>query len=428
MTHKTFCKIPFTQIATFNDNHYHHCYAGIPTDSDLTDFTQFAVKKEDGSPFDIIETSFIDVWNSEWYKKLRLDLINGIQNPSCKHCWDREKVGAWSPRLKEISGIQNIEEEIKNMNSDGSLTVGPRYLEIRTGNFCNLKCIACHPVNSTEIVKEVKAWRTMLVEIPKHINMSEKNLNKINKSFNKNNILTGITDIINGVEEIQFYGGEPLVTHEVALFLDDLIKLGRAKFLKIKLITNLTITNQKIFDKLDSFKEVELIVSWDHVNPIKSHYIRYPQNYERFLENFERILHHPVYNVKLSPTISIFNIYDIPDIFDRFEELNHSTDKKIPLSSNILEIPKYFSILYLKDNQKKEITKIIDQYIEKNKTYKIFENGNSSSYKNLMKLKNLMDQHPVDYDEIVTERTRILKLYDQTRSTDSKKLFPYLYE
>ena len=38
--------------------------------------------------------------------------------------------------------------------------------------------------------------------------------------------------------------------------------------------------------------------------------------------------------------------------------------------------------------RKKEIIRIIDQYIEKNKTYKIFENGNSSAYKNLMKLKS----------------------------------------
>jgi MoaA/NifB/PqqE/SkfB family radical SAM enzyme len=425
---QTFCTIPFDQITTFNDNHYHHCYAAIPTDADLTDFARFAVKKEDGSPFDLRETSFIDVWNSEWYKQLRLDLINGIQNPVCQHCWDREKVGAWSPRMKEITGMQSIEQEIKNMNPDGSLNIGPRYLEIRTGNFCNLKCIACHPVHSTEIVKEVKQWRTMLVEIPKHVNMSDRSLEDFDKSFNKNHILTGIHDIINGVEEIQFYGGEPLVTHEVALFLDDLIKLGRSQFLKIKLITNLTITNQKIFDKLDSFKEVELVVSWDHVDPIKSHYIRYPQNYERFLANFQRILHHPVYKIKLSPTISIFNIYDIPDIFDEFEKLSHSTNKAIPISSNILEIPRYFSIQYLKDNQKHEILTMLDQYLVQNKFYKIFDNGNSSAYNNLLRLKNLMIQHPIDYSEIVAERTRVLELYDQTRSTNSKQLFPYLYE
>ena len=45
-----------------------------------------------------------------------------------------------------------------------------------------------------------------------------------------------------------------------------------------------------------------------------------------------------------------------------------------------------------------------------------------------MKLKNLMNQQPIDYDEIINERTRILELYDQTRATDSKKLFPYIYE
>lgn len=424
---KTFCKIPFRQIATFNDNHYHHCYAAIPNDADLTDFTQFAIKKEDGSTFKLRENNFLEVWNSNWYKKLRLDLLNNAQNPACKQCWDRENVGAQSARMNEITNVQDIKQEVVNMNADGSMKVGPRYLEVRTGNFCNLKCIACHPINSSEIVKEVNAWRRILVEVPQHVSMSPDSMNSIDNFFNRHDLVQAIDGIVEDIEEIQFYGGEPLVTHEVARFLDDLISLGREKFIKIKIITNLTINNNKILDKLENFKEVEIIVSWDHVDPIKSHFIRFPQNYEKFLENFDRILKHPTYNIKLSPTISVFNIYDIPQIYDHFEKLNQNSKKYIGITSNILEIPKYFCISYLNKNQKKEISILIEDYIQRNYNYSIFENGTSYTFNTLLKLKNLMNYFPDDYDEVVLERTRVLELYDKSRSTDSKKLFPYLF-
>jgi pyruvate-formate lyase-activating enzyme len=425
---KTFCRIPFRQIATFNDNHFHHCYAAIPNDADLTDFAQFAIKKENGTTFKLREDTFLEVWNSEWYKKLRLDLVNNIQNPACKQCWDRENIGAYSSRIKEISDVQDINKELINMNDDGSMKIGPKYLEVRTGNFCNLKCIACHPINSSEIVKEVNLWRTILVEVPQHVDMPPDSMNKIDKSFNRHDLVNAIDGIVEGIEEIQFYGGEPLVTHEVARFLDNLISLGREKFIKIKIVTNLTINNNKILDKLENFKEVEIIVSWDHVDPMKSHFIRFPQDYEKFLENFDRILKHPTYNIKLSPTISVFNIYDIPQIYDHFEKLNQTSGKQIKITSNILEIPKYFCIAYLNKQQKKEISALIGNYIQRNYNYSIFENGTSSSYNTLLKLRNLMNSFPDDYEDVIIERTKVLKLYDKTRSTDSKTLFPYLYD
>ena len=414
-------------MATFNDDSYHHCCDAIPSDVDTTDFTPYSIHSETGQPFSIQEHSFIQVWNSEFYKKLRLDMVAGNQHPSCNHCWRQESKGLYSHRLKENKDVV-VEREIKYMNADGTMSIGPNRLEIRTGNFCNLKCIICHPANSTEIVKEVKLWRQMLVEIPRHVNMSNEMLNKIDRSFDGERIAKGVTEIIDDVEEIQFYGGEPLATHEVVLFLNHLIELGKASKLKIKMISNLTISNQKIFDRLDQFKEVEIIASWDHIDADKSHFIRYPQDYAQYIKNFEYVLNHPKYQVKISPTISVFNIHDVVSIFDHFEKINQQTDKYVHITANILEIPNYFSLPYLKKDQKIIIDNTIAQYLEKNKSYKIFQDGNSSCYQFLMSLKNFINQQPVDYDEVISERTRVLELYDTTRSTNSKQLFPYLYE
>ena len=71
---------------------------------------------------------------------------------------------------------------------------------------------------------------------------------------------------------------------------------------------------------------------------------------------------------------------------------------------------------------------MLSKYINKNKSYKIFQEGNSSCYNFFSSLENFINQQPADYNEVISERTRVLELYDQTRATDSKQLFPYLYE
>ena len=38
--------------------------------------------------------SIDEAWNSEFYKKLRLDMINGVKNPNCTKCHIQEQLKA----------------------------------------------------------------------------------------------------------------------------------------------------------------------------------------------------------------------------------------------------------------------------------------------------------------------------------------------
>ena len=58
-----------------------------------------------------------------------------------------------------------------------------------------------------------------------------------------------------------------------------------------------------------------LCISWDHTDPEKFNFIRFPLEYKVFKDNFDTVWHRPKIQKKLSTTWSIFNIFDFEDIF-----------------------------------------------------------------------------------------------------------------
>ena len=420
INHTTFCNIPFTKISTENNGSYLHCCYAVPSDETVIEFKKYSVKDSQGTNY-TIKDDVQQVWNSDFYKKLRHDLINGVQNPACKHCWDKEQYGVHSYRKTNSAVPSNLSNVL---NQDYTMSVGPSLLDVKIGNFCNLKCIMCHPINSTEHVSEIKQWRNQGIVVPSFVDMLEEEFELVERSFDGDKFFNGISSVISTVTEIQFYGGEPLASIEVLKLLDKLIRDGHSSNIAIKMITNLSVTNNKIFSKLEKFKSVELIVSWDHHDATISNFIRYPIDYSKFLANFDYIKSNPLYDIKISNTISIFNIFDVPAMYDMFENLDLT--RNITVAVNLLEIPRYFSVQYLKQSQKELIVNMLNSYLEKNKLYKIFNNTNC--FKVLNTIKNSILVTPNNFAQVVEERSQVLALYDATRNTNSKLLFPYLYE
>ncbi len=74
-----------------------------------------------------------DVYNTQPFKQLRLDLVNGVKNDICSTCWDREKVGASSQRI--FSNAQyGMDYE---MYDDGAVLPDFTSIDVRFSNLCN---------------------------------------------------------------------------------------------------------------------------------------------------------------------------------------------------------------------------------------------------------------------------------------------------
>jgi organic radical activating enzyme len=359
------------------------------------------------------------VWNSDYYKQLRVDLINGIQNKNCNSCWKVEKNGGYSMRKNENShySYDDIQEIISSV-TDGHISILPKLFDFKLGNLCNLKCIMCCQLSSSLHESEVRTWKSKNIKLPAlldYIEITYKNENqqyRIDKN-NGDNILENLKSILPNLTTLQLVGGEPLINPFTFEIVDKLIELGYAKNLKLDIITNLSVVDDSFIQKLEQFKSVQLTCSYDHVDPVKFHFIRYPASYTEFKHNFDKILKSNI-NVSISTTFSIFNIFDLEQILDEFEKL------ELPISFNYVIEPNYFSIKYLDPGQKLEVVKLVDKVLKKD--YKIFSN-NASLVTYLQDIGKLLYADQSDYEQVIAERTRVLALYDSTRKTNYNETY-----
>jgi hypothetical protein len=132
-------------------------------------------------------------------------------------------------------------------------------------------------------------------------------------------------------------------------------------------------------------------------------------------------------HVKLSTTISIFNVFDLPEILTHFEQLSQEYKKRFIVNAQFVVVPDYFSIKYLPQQHKDTILKKITAFVKDNENFKLF-NENPDMLQVINSIGNFMNSSLENYDTVVAEQQRVLALYDRTRNTDFASLFPQLVQ
>lgn len=418
----TFCIIPFTHITTSPNNHWRQCCDSPP----LIEY--------EGKYFSIFDHSIKEMWNHEFYKKLRMDLITGVKNPACSKCWKKEEVGAFSYRQKSNQYKSISEEEITEIyNNKGYSNTYPKYIVLKIGNLCNLKCIMCNQVSSDKIEKEVEFWKSKNEKLPQWLEYIDtydvpdkiKDVRSLSLKSTPEKVITQLEPALSQCYGLELVGGEAFVDPFTNQLLEYCIEQGIAKNISIETISNLSLINKKQIKLMEKFKSVDLTASFDHVDSEKWNFIRYPSSYETFRTNFNSLVHSDVIKLKISTTFSIFNIFDIDKIFDEFESIRQTMSKPLIINFNFVYDPNYFDIRYLESSQKEELINKVNTYINRAKDYKIFlENPATLGY--VKTIPNFIKETPNNFLSVVKERTRVLDLYDRTRNTDSKKLYPFI--
>ena len=161
---------------------------------------------ENGKPYKIYKHTVEEVWNSPQYKEFRRQFINGEMPKTCERCYREEEAGIRSPRFgfneKWWNDTVKVEEEIP---------VDIRYVDLRLGNLCNLKCRMCNPWASSMWVKD---WNEVVgtAKLDPDFPLEGETLEFMNTmtewpDFKR----TGLNfhDIAHTVEEIYLTGGEP---------------------------------------------------------------------------------------------------------------------------------------------------------------------------------------------------------------------------
>jgi MoaA/NifB/PqqE/SkfB family radical SAM enzyme len=388
----TYCILPFIHLATERNGNYMPCCASKET-------TGHNLEN------DRIET----VWSSDYYKKLRSDLLSGIQHPNCEVCWDYENLGIVSKR------------QISNANKDiltTALSV-PIELDIKTGNLCNLKCITCNQLASSQHENEVENWKKDNIKLPmwlKNIDESTPilDLQKID------NVAGNLDASLKIAESMILQGGEPFVTPMTSKIIDYCIEKNYTQ-IAISIITNLSTVTPRVLDKIKKFPKAGVAISYDHVDPDKFKFIRYPAEFRHFEQNLKTITNNKSFKFGISFTISIFNALDLDQIFEKFIELSTFDNFRFINVQPVVE-PIYFSVVTLENDQKIQTRASIEKLLSKKSRL----TEELSFVNSLQEIVKILSIDLENFDDVVKERTRVLKLYDQTRNTDYKKLFPYI--
>lgn len=341
---------------------------------------------------DLNESSAIDIWNNDTYKQLRLDMLAEKKNwQICGSCYERDKTGVTETERQRFNKrFEHLGKLVESTATDGSLeTIPIKYLDLRFSNLCNLKCRTCGADWSTSIAAEQQQLRP------------EDAIALYNESWKK------IEEHLDGLEELYFAGGEPLLMPEHYDFLQSLIDHNRTD-ITILYNTNMTklgIKDKNVLDFWKYFNWVGVAISLDHYGEY-ANYVRGGSQWDAILKNVKTIKEsgYEKIDIGVSTVLSLYNVLHFGDfVIELFNnnvitdidklyvqqlvnpiphQANNLTDKNLKLA--IANLDKCIAYIQSINQSPEKIVKIRD-WLVNNNSY------NSSQFENFLHYNKWLD-------------------------------------
>ena len=365
----TFCALPWIHMATRPNGDARVCCVANASGAHTGDHGVGLVKKENGEPANFGRDTPLSAFNNDYMKSIRLTMLDGKIPASCTKCFEEESNGVVSKRLWEMyewnrDGL-DFNKLITGTDSSGAVPPVIRYLDLRLGHTCNLKCVMCSPHDSSRWLQDydklVEKTKSKIVIHQVEFNKAEFN----NTWYEKPEFWDDVFEQIPHITQLYFAGGEPLMIKEHRRFLDEIIKRGYAKNISLRYNSNGIFVNEDIINVWSQFKQVRYAFSIDAILE-KNSYIRYPTDWadiERSLwlmDNTPDNIH-----CAIACAVQVFNIKHIIDfakwkLSQGFKKINkfsldgYETGGGI-INLHLLYIPTFLSARILPQADKDEI-------------------------------------------------------------------------
>tara|TARA_B100000212_G_scaffold130283_1_gene97687 strand:- start:885 stop:2036 length:1152 start_codon:yes stop_codon:yes gene_type:complete len=332
---KTFCILPWMHLATNARGRLRVCCNSTPGKN--------FIEKTDGTYYKLFKDNLEEAWNSEVYQKIRKQMIDGERPDMCQRCFREEDAGvrsarqAWNEKWKQD----------KEYTTDAPFDI--KYVDLRLGNLCNLKCRMCNPYASNQWVKEWSLVEEALSP-EEYKNLSSMDWPEIEKTWEN------LFSIAHTVEEIYLTGGEPTIIREQHRLLDYFIEKGTAKNIRLKYNTNLTNVPKHLLDKWSKFKRVQLNCSIDATGKL-DRYIRHPSNWETIERNFNTIRQLENANIEIHCTVQMYNILRLHELIEWALPYEHK------IYFNILNHPECLNVRCLPKHLKEKAEENLKPYL-----------------------------------------------------------------
>lgn len=359
------------------------------------------------------DSKLIEIWNSQNFRNIRLDMLAGNKIEACNDCYQQEDKGVASLREISNSEFASTIGTVKKTNIDGSLNdFNPLFIDLRFSNICNFKCRTCSADFSTSWYSDYSAFGINNL-LPDFIN-----------STKSEELWSELLLILPRVKKIYFAGGEPLLHLDHYRLLNELLKLGLTD---VELIynTNLSVLkfgNNSVLEVWSQFSKITICASMDGIEK-KGEFIRNGFNWNVFINNKNEVEEKiPHVNFKIYWTASVLNSFHLIEVFKFIIEKKFLKDGN-DFEINILNEPKIYNIKVLNKFEREKLTRLYCEFINIYLKDNVFIGA-----ENFIKILNYVILY-LNEGEFINERVKLWALsrrLDKLRNEKSELLFPEL--
>jgi hypothetical protein len=357
---KHFCVLPWVHFHSWPDGRVMPCCIA---DSNMP---VAEIKKDE---------SIIQMMNSDDYKKMRSAMLNDEPVEACKRCYDLELMGTWTMRQSHNKrrGLEYVKDISETTSDDGEISqFKMKYMDLRFSSICNMKCRSCGPGCSSLWAQEF-VDRLGTDEYEKYFGTKKIVINAAEEMGFMNKLKPYLKDVL----EVYFAGGEIIITPEHYECLDYWIENGLNEQIELTYTTNFSSLKFKDKDLIGYWKQFPKLKIWASLDAEGevAEVIRKGTDWERIVKNIRTLKEQvPHAEFQITPTISIWNVFDFPDFFDYMLDEGFIDTKSSP-RFNLATNPWYANIMILPKHVKRRLTELYRIYQERYKDNHDIHNG-----------------------------------------------------
>lgn len=371
LTNKSFCPIPWTGFMYSSNGDVMNCIRSQRAIGNL----------KDAGIHDILKSN----------TQTRQNMLARKPGLGCNGCYslefDKKSFDIISDRVFYLKELKEVDKSTYNNVDNFDL----HQIDIRWSNVCNFGCIYCGPEYSSRLATELD----VIIEHPP--------IDRIQEMKNY------IFDNASKLKHVYLAGGEPLLMKE-NLELLNLLKEVNPN-VNIRVNTNLSKTETKVFETICEFKNVHWTVSIETLGD-EYEYVRYGSSWDDFTDNLKIIQ-------QLGHKISFNMLYFMLNYKSMFECIKFL--QKIGFHNNSFIVgallrPDWLNVRHLPDHMLAEAEQILQEELAKNPGF-LLDNG----------LKNVLQYIKSPIEKDTTRCLEELAKIDARRNLNSKQIFTDFY-
>lgn len=372
-----------------------------------------------------IKTNPSALHNTDFKKRIRKMMLEGVKPAECSYCWKVEDIGRNNIADRVYKSIIYEEQDIAKLKEiPWNEDITPKTIEVSFDRTCNFACSYCNSGYSTTWGKDIKdngAYQKFKTTSAGAY-YADGSWSEIFGKYNENNpyvkaFLEWWPELSQKLLEIRVTGGEPSQSRNFWQFID-LMKQYPSPNLRLAINSNLGL-NDKTLKKLINVthevevKEFDLYTSNESYGP-HAEYIRDGLNYELWRSNLVKFIENANFRqVVIMMTINSLCLFSITEFLDDMLSLKakYGTHKPI-VDLNILRWPAFMSPLVLPNEIKYELHGKLSIWFRKHKNSDLLTVGEKAQIQRL-----------IDYIEVVNRGHNTTELDNSLQHHDFKSFY-----